>query len=96
MSNSKTLLGIVAGAAIGALAGILFAPDKGSETRKKISENTGDLADSVKNSFGEFVDNLKNVYANAENKTEDFKDKARAKMNNLKTEVSANNENPFS
>ena len=96
MSNSKTLLGIVAGAAIGALAGILFAPDKGSETRKKIADNTGDLADSVKNSFGEFVDNLKNVYANAENKTEDFKDKARAKMNTLKTEVSANNENPFS
>ena len=96
MSNSKTLLGIVAGAAIGALAGILFAPDKGSETRKKIAENTGDLADSVKSSFGDFVDNIKNVYADAENKTEEYKDKARAKMNNIKSEVNMNTENPFS
>ncbi|RYF85749.1 MAG: YtxH domain-containing protein, partial [Chitinophagaceae bacterium] len=35
MSTSKTLLGLAAGAAIGAVAGLLLAPDKGSETRKK-------------------------------------------------------------
>ena len=43
MANTKTLLGFLAGAAVGALAGILLAPDKGSETRKKISKKTGDL-----------------------------------------------------
>jgi len=37
-SDSKFLLGFLAGAAIGALAGILFAPDKGSETRKVLNE----------------------------------------------------------
>ena len=37
MSNTKAVLGFVAGAAVGALVGILFAPDSGSNTRKKIS-----------------------------------------------------------
>ena len=33
MGNTKTLLGFLAGAAVGAIAGILLAPDKGSATR---------------------------------------------------------------
>lgn len=94
MSNTKATLGIIAGVAIGALAGILFAPEKGSETRKKIATNTNDLAESAKSSFNDFVDNLKNVYADAGAKTEKIKDNARAKMNNLKNE--ARTENPFS
>ena len=34
--KTESLLGFVAGAAVGALAGILFAPAAGDETRKKI------------------------------------------------------------
>lgn len=35
MNSGKVVLGALAGLAAGALLGILFAPDKGSETRKK-------------------------------------------------------------
>lgn len=36
--KAESLLGFIAGAAAGALAGILFAPDKGEVTRKKIMD----------------------------------------------------------
>jgi len=37
--NSKLLLALVAGAAAGLVAGILLAPEKGSETREKIKDS---------------------------------------------------------
>jgi len=38
MKTSQILIGIIGGAAIGATLGVLFAPDKGSNTRKKSSK----------------------------------------------------------
>ncbi|MEJ7683756.1 MAG: YtxH domain-containing protein [Segetibacter sp.] len=42
-SGSKVLLGVLAGAATGAILGVLFAPDKGMETRRKISDSSRDI-----------------------------------------------------
>ena len=36
MERGKVILGLLAGAAAGSLIGILFAPDKGVDTRKKV------------------------------------------------------------
>lgn len=38
MRNSSLLLAFLGGAAVGAAAGILFAPEKGDETRARIAE----------------------------------------------------------
>lgn len=44
----KIVVGAVAGAVVGAALGVLFAPDKGSETRKKIAGGAKDLTDELK------------------------------------------------
>lgn len=59
MSNTKTILGFIAGASIGAIAGILLAPDRGAETRKKIIAKSGDLADVLKESVTGWMDTQK-------------------------------------
>jgi gas vesicle protein len=86
MAN-KAVLGFLAGAAIGAIAGILFAPDKGSETRRKISKKTGDVTDSVKNAFSDFIDGMKNTYSSLKGEVEDVEEKGKAKVNQLKQEA---------
>lgn len=53
MSGGKVLLSVLAGVAAGALVGILFAPDKGSETRRKLLETGEDLANTAKEKFDE-------------------------------------------
>ena len=44
----KTTLGFLTGIAVGIGIGILLAPDKGSETRKKLADTAGDLFDKLK------------------------------------------------
>lgn len=58
MSSGKVLLGVLAGVAAGALIGILFAPDKGSETRKKIVEKGEDYVDGLKEKVNTLIDDL--------------------------------------
>jgi gas vesicle protein len=58
MKSGKVLLGLMAGLAAGALIGILFAPDKGSVTRKKMYEIGDEYAEELKEKFSDFVDNI--------------------------------------
>jgi len=58
MSSGKLLLGVVAGVAAGALMGILFAPEKGSVTRRKISKKGEDYVDSIKGKINEVVEKI--------------------------------------
>jgi len=58
MANTKTILGFIAGAAIGAIAGILLAPNSGAATRQKIIDKSGDLKDAVKDSITGLLDKL--------------------------------------
>lgn len=73
-NSSKILLGFIAGAAIGGALGILLAPDKGSETRKRIVEKGNDLGDSissfgdtVKDKFNDVVDGVKGTFNKTRN-----------------------------
>ncbi len=49
--TGKIVTAVAAGAAAGAILGVLFAPDKGSETRRKISDQGKKISDGVKDKF---------------------------------------------
>jgi len=61
MNNTKVLLGFLAGAFAGSILGVLFAPDKGAETRRKISEKTGDLTEALKEKVSDFAEDMKKM-----------------------------------
>lgn len=62
MSSGKVILGLLAGAAIGASLGILFAPDKGCCTRKKIAQKSNDYVDDLEEKFNEFIASITEKY----------------------------------
>ena len=64
MSTGKVLLGVLAGVAVGAALGIIFAPDKGSATRKKISKKSDQFADELVGKFNEFIEGLNEKFGN--------------------------------
>lgn len=62
MSTGKVLLGALAGIAIGATLGILLAPDKGSATRRKITQKGDDFAKEMGDKINDFVSKISSKY----------------------------------
>jgi len=71
MNSGKILTALVIGAAVGAVLGILYAPDKGTETRKKINEEGKKMSDAIKNKFNEMKGKMNTVKDDMEQR-EDF------------------------
>lgn len=46
--NAKVVAALLVGVAAGAALGILFAPEKGSETREKLNDSIKDLGETLK------------------------------------------------
>ena len=76
MSSGKVLLGVLAGLAAGALVGILFAPEKGSVTRKKMSKKAENYADGLKEKFNEFLDDISEKFEEVKEEFSDFTEKS--------------------
>ncbi len=56
--QSKVIVALLAGLAAGAALGILFAPERGSETRDKLNDALNNLGDAIKDRAAEEIDNL--------------------------------------
>lgn len=75
MSSGKVLLGVLAGVAAGALLGVLFAPDKGWNTRKKISKKADEYMDGLRDKFDEFMDTISDKIDDVKEDVSDFTEK---------------------
>lgn len=62
MKTDKVVLGILGGMAAGAMLGILFAPEKGTKTRRKIMDKGTDYVDDLKDKFDTVVGSITKNY----------------------------------
>ena len=83
MNKTNVAIGVLAGVAVGALLGVLFAPDKGSVTRKKLMKKATDTADDLKDKFDDLLEELtekfeaakeeaSQIYENGKHKAEEI------------------------
>lgn len=70
MSSGKLLSGILVGVAAGAVLGMLFAPDKGCETRKKLRQTTDDLVNNLKSKLNTMADEMAEKYEDVSERSE--------------------------
>ncbi len=75
MSSGKVLLGVLAGVAAGALLGVLFAPDKGWNTRKRITKKADEYMDGLREKFDEFLETITEKVAEVKDEVSDFTEK---------------------
>jgi gas vesicle protein len=80
-TTGKFVLGLLGAAAAGTVIGLLIAPDKGSETRKKMIEGVGkfaiDLANVLQSGKDELANAEETALQEAEGLKNDIKQRAR-------------------
>ncbi len=61
-TNSNIFLGLITGAALGTIAAILYAPQKGSDTRRQIMDTAQTALDAVADAAEELKGRAKQAY----------------------------------
>lgn len=89
MKTNKLALGVLGAAAAGYALGVLFAPGKGSETRKKIASKGSDLRDNLKSNLNKAItsatEKLSSAEAEATDMAHDAKKELSVELENLKS-----------
>ncbi len=87
MESGKVVLGALAGLATGAVLGILFAPDKGSNTRQKIVRQSNDYADGLGDKFNEFMDTISHKFDTFKEEALQMAENGKAKIEKVDGEL---------
>lgn len=82
---ANTLFGFAAGTAVGVGLGILFAQDKGENTRKKIKDSVRDTVDELK-------EQLESLTKSLRNKSSEIKGTLEERVDNLLSDTDYNSE----
>ena len=87
-TTSKVILGIIGAAAAGVVIGMLVAPEKGEETRKKLKKTAGEWADNLSHLWERGKEAGKQEVQDLKDKTGYAKSAAEEKVNKLKESFS--------
>ncbi len=82
---ANTLFGFTAGTAVGVGLGLLFAQDKGENTRKKIKDSVRDTVDELK-------EQLESLTKSLRNKSSEIKGTLEERVDNLLSDTDYNSE----
>lgn len=86
--NGKIILGVLGAAAAGAVIGLLLAPDKGSDLRKKISKAADDFAGNITDMILSNKEKLYNAKDRAVSEARGLKSDAEARLARVKESMS--------
>lgn len=71
-NTNKILTALATGVIVGGVLGVLFAPDKGENTRNKIAEGGKKLSDSIKDKMNQGKEKLAGMRNSVRDRVEEF------------------------
>jgi gas vesicle protein len=86
MKTDNVVLGLLGGVAAGALLGILFAPEKGDKTRRRIMDKSNDYADELKDKLDTLLGTMTNKYEKIWKEGESLISQGKSKFDDAKAE----------
>jgi len=82
--NAKIVAALLAGLAAGAAVGLLFAPEKGADTREKLNESLKDLGEAIKERSAEQKEHINEL---KDKLVSTIKGKVNRGVENLESEI---------
>jgi gas vesicle protein len=89
MKTSRIILSTLLASTAGVAIGMLFAPQKGSKTRRQISEKNHEYSDYLADKFDDFVDAVSHPLESIEDETKRLARKANTSAKKVASEVNA-------
>lgn len=87
MSAGKFLAGFLVGGALGAVAGVLLAPQSGEETRELLSDASKDVVSKTDRTVKDIQDKADTVVSELQQKSDEIMEKIQTLINKQKDET---------
>lgn len=86
-STSRTILAVMGAAAVGAIIGMLVAPEKGSDLRRKITDATGDWTSQLSDLLAQGKEQLNNLKNKATSEASKYASEGEERFDNITEKI---------